>query len=81
MAGCESFHLQRITGSHIKGFNSHGVIAVRRAGRRAVEQVIDAAKAVTHSLNRGSSSCPRVSWTTSTASPIPWHICRRAVGE
>lgn len=43
-----------IAGSHIKGFNSHGVIAVKggEVGERDVERVIDAAKAVAIPLDR-----------------------------
>lgn len=49
MAGCDiSSVYVGIAGSHIKGFNSHGIIAIK--GREIVEQdverVIDAAKAV-----------------------------------
>ena len=43
-----------IAGGHIKGFNSHGVVAVktREVTRRDVERVIDAAKAVAMPLDR-----------------------------
>lgn len=43
-----------IAGSHIKGFNSHGVIAVKggEVSERDVERVIDAAKAVAIPLDR-----------------------------
>jgi len=43
-----------IAGSHIKGFNSHGVIAVKggEVGPRDIERVIDAAKAVAIPLDR-----------------------------
>ena len=55
MAGCEirSVHVG-IAGSHIKGFNSHGVIAVRggEVDHKDVERVLDAAKAVAIPLDR-----------------------------
>jgi len=43
-----------IAGGHIKGFNSHGVVAVktREVTRRDVERVIDAAQAVAMPLDR-----------------------------
>ncbi len=49
MAGCEINHvITGIAGGHIKGFNSHGVIALkgREVTRRDVERVVDAACAV-----------------------------------
>jgi cell division protein FtsA len=49
MAGCEiTGVLTGIAGGHIKGINSHGVIAVKgkEVTRREVERVIDAARAV-----------------------------------
>ncbi len=55
MAGCEIRSVYAgIAGSHIKGFNSHGVIAVKggEVGARDVERVIDAAKAVAIPLDR-----------------------------
>jgi len=55
MAGCEIRSVYAgIAGSHIKGFNSHGVIAVKggEVGQRDVERVIDAAKAVAIPLDR-----------------------------
>jgi cell division protein FtsA len=55
MAGCEIRSVYAgIAGSHIKGFNSHGVIAVKggEVGPRDVERVIDAAKAVAIPLDR-----------------------------
>ncbi|WP_027184278.1 cell division protein FtsA [Desulfovibrio inopinatus] len=55
MAGCEIRSVYAgIAGSHIKGFNSHGVIAVKggEVGQRDVERVIDAAKAVAIPMDR-----------------------------
>jgi cell division protein FtsA len=55
MAGCEIRSVYSgIAGSHIKGFNSHGVIAVKggEVGPKDVERVIDAAKAVAIPLDR-----------------------------
>lgn len=49
MAGCEIRSCYAgIAGSHIKGFNSHGVIAVKggEVTQKDIERVIDAAKAV-----------------------------------
>ncbi len=49
MAGCEITSVYAgIAGSHIKGFNSHGIVAVkgREVTERDVERVIDAARAV-----------------------------------
>ena len=49
MAGCEiSQVLIGIAGSHIKGFNSHGVIAIKgeEVTEDDINRVIDAAKAV-----------------------------------
>ncbi len=49
MAGCEITQVYAgIAGGHIKGFNSHGIIAIkeREVTQRDVERVIDAAKAV-----------------------------------
>ena len=49
MAGCEiSSVITGIAGGHIKGFNSHGVIALKgqEVTRRDVERVVDAARAV-----------------------------------
>jgi len=49
MAGCEiSTVYAGIAGSHIKGFNSHGIVAVKNkeVTARDVERVIDAARAV-----------------------------------
>ena len=49
MAGCEvsRVHLA-LSGSHVLGFNSHGIVAVkdREVGTTDVERVLDAAKAV-----------------------------------
>ena len=55
MAGCEiSSVYAGIAGGHIKGFNSHGVIAVknREVGPQDVERVIDAARAVAIPMDR-----------------------------
>ncbi|EPR35126.1 cell division protein FtsA [Alkalidesulfovibrio alkalitolerans DSM 16529] len=55
MAGCEIRSVYAgIAGSHIKGFNSHGVIAVKggEVASKDVERVIDAAKAVAIPLDR-----------------------------
>ena len=49
MAGCEiTSVITGIAGGHIKGFNSHGIIALksREVTRRDVERVIEAARAV-----------------------------------
>ncbi len=49
MAGCEVTHVYAgIAGSHIKGFNSHGIVAVkdREVANPDVTRVIDAARAV-----------------------------------
>ena len=57
MAGCEIRSVYAgIAGSHIKGANSHGVIAVKgggEVGQRDVERVLDAAKAVATHGPRG----------------------------
>lgn len=55
MAGCEIRSVYAgIAGSHIKGFNSHGVIAVKggEVTSRDIERVLDAAKAVAIPLDR-----------------------------
>ena len=55
MAGCEiSSVYAGIAGGHIKGFNSHGVIAVknREVGPADVERVIEAARAVAIPMDR-----------------------------
>jgi len=55
MAGCEIRTVYAgIAGSHIKGFNSHGVIAVKggEVTQKDVERVLDAAKAVAIPLDR-----------------------------
>jgi cell division protein FtsA len=55
MAGCEIRSVYAgIAGSHVKGFNSHGVIAVKggEVGPKDVERAIDAAKAVAIPLDR-----------------------------
>jgi cell division protein FtsA len=55
MAGCEITSVYAgIAGGHIKGFNSHGVIAVksREVTRSDIERVIDAAKAIAIPLDR-----------------------------
>jgi cell division protein FtsA len=55
MAGCEiNSVFTGIAGGHIKGFNSHGVVAVKNKDvtPRDVERVIDAAKAVAIPMDR-----------------------------
>ena len=55
MAGCEiSSVFAGIAGGHIKGFNSHGVIAVKHKEVREndVKRVVDAAKAVAIPMDR-----------------------------
>lgn len=55
MAGCEiSSVFAGIAGGHIKGFNSHGVIALknREVGKTDIERVIDAARAVAIPMDR-----------------------------
>jgi cell division protein FtsA len=55
MAGCEIRNVfAGIAGSHIMGFNSHGVIAVKggEVTQKDVERVIEAAKAVAIPLDR-----------------------------
>ena len=56
MAGCEiSSVYAGIAGGHIKGVNSHGVIAIKGGGEvtpQDVERVLDAAKAVAIPLDR-----------------------------
>jgi len=55
MAGCDIASVYAgIAGGHIKGFNSHGVVAVKDNEIRAsdVDRVIDAAKAVAIPLDR-----------------------------
>jgi len=55
MAGCDIRNVfAGIAGSHIMGFNSHGVIAVKggEVTQKDIERVIDAAKAVAIPLDR-----------------------------
>lgn len=55
MAGCEITSVfAGIAGSHIKGFNSHGIVAIKNkeVSPKDVERVIDAAKAVAIPLDR-----------------------------
>ncbi|UCF72045.1 MAG: cell division protein FtsA [Deltaproteobacteria bacterium] len=55
MAGCEiSSVYAGIAGGHIKGFNSHGIIALkkREVGKLDIERVIDAARAVAIPMDR-----------------------------
>jgi cell division protein FtsA len=55
MAGCEIHTVfTGISGSHIKAFNSHGIVAVKNkeVGQRDLERVIDAAKAVAIPMDR-----------------------------
>ncbi len=55
MAGCEINHVYAgIAGGHIKGFNSHGIVAVKdkEVQQADVDRVIDAARAVAIPLDR-----------------------------
>ena len=55
MAGCQiSAVYAGIAGSHIKGFNSHGIVAVKNkeVSPKDVERVIDAARAVAIPMDR-----------------------------
>ena len=55
MAGCEiNMVYVGIAGGHIKGFNSHGVIAVkdREINKADIDRVIEAAQAVTIPTDR-----------------------------
>lgn len=55
MAGCEiSSVFAGIAGGHIKGFNSHGIVAVKNkeVSTKDVERVIDAARAVAIPMDR-----------------------------
>src|SRR5688500_621648 len=55
MAGCEISHVYAgIAGGHIKGFNSHGIVAVkeREVTEPDINRVIDAARAVAIPLDR-----------------------------
>ncbi len=55
MAGCEITTVYAgIAGGHIKGFNSHGIVAVKNkeVTQRDVERVIDAARAVAIPMDR-----------------------------
>lgn len=55
MAGCEINSIfTGIAGGHIKGFNSHGIVAVKNkeVTQRDLERVIDAAKAVAIPMDR-----------------------------
>ncbi|MBQ4133442.1 MAG: cell division protein FtsA [Desulfovibrionaceae bacterium] len=55
MAGCDIRSVYAgIAGSHIRGFNSHGVIAVKggEIGPKDVERVLEAAKAIAIPLDR-----------------------------
>lgn len=55
MAGCEIHSVvTSISGGHIKGFNSHGIVAVKNkeVTQRDLERVIDAAKAVAIPMDR-----------------------------
>jgi len=55
MAGCEvNSVFTGIAGGHIKGFNSHGIVAVKNkeVTQRDLERVIDAAKAVAIPMDR-----------------------------
>ncbi|MEE8410133.1 MAG: cell division protein FtsA [Myxococcota bacterium] len=55
MAGCEVSHVYTgIAGGHIKGFNSHGIVAVKdkEVVQTDVDRVIDAARAIAIPLDR-----------------------------
>lgn len=55
MAGCEINHVYAgIAGGHIRGFNSHGIVAVkeREVSEHDIDRVIDAAKAVAIPVDR-----------------------------
>lgn len=55
MAGCEISHVYAgIAGGHIKGFNSHGIVAVKdsEVSQSDIERVIDAARAIAIPLDR-----------------------------
>ena len=55
MAGCEIHSVfTGIAGAHVKGFNSHGVVAVKAAevGDTDVDRVLDAARAVALPMDR-----------------------------
>lgn len=55
MAGCEISHVYAgIAGGHIRGFNSHGIVAVkeREVSQADVDRVIDAARAIAIPLDR-----------------------------
>ncbi|MGH7897192.1 MAG: cell division protein FtsA [Candidatus Binatia bacterium] len=55
MAGCEIHNVHTgIAGAHVKGFNSHGVVAVKATEVSAsdVERVLDAARAVALPMDR-----------------------------
>ncbi len=55
MAGCEIDSVYAgIAGSHIKGFNSHGIVAIKNkeVSVKDIERVIDAAKAVAIPMDR-----------------------------
>jgi len=55
MAGCEISHVfAGIAGSHIKGFNSHGVVAVKNkeVAQGDIDRVIDAGRAVAIPMDR-----------------------------
>lgn len=55
MAGCQISHVYAgIAGGHIKGFNSHGIVAVkeREVSQADVTRVIDAARAIAIPLDR-----------------------------
>lgn len=55
MAGCEVHSVfAAISGSHIKGFNSHGIVGIKRreVSQYDIDKVIEAAKAVAIPLDR-----------------------------
>jgi cell division protein FtsA len=69
MAGCEITSVYAgIAGGHIKGFNSHGIVAVKgnEVTQKDIDRVIDAA-------GRSFTCFPRnLSWTNRMGSRIPW---------
>jgi cell division protein FtsA len=84
MAGVEidSVHLA-LSGPHIKGFNSRGVIAVagknREITREDVRRAIDAAKAVSLPTGREILHVPQTSSSTNRMASAPGRHDGRAV--
>ena len=71
MAGCEIKSVYAgIAGSHIKGVNSHGVIAIKGGGevtQHDVDRVLDAAKAVAIPMDREVIHILAILWTNNAA--------------